>query len=54
MLENRRLNGSFDQIELGFVERKATPKFLMKLSIQLHLSELHLSNTVRVLEIFGV
>ncbi len=54
MLENRRLNGSIDQIELGFVEREATPEFLMKLSIQLHLSGLSLSNTVRVLEIFGV
>jgi len=54
MLENRRLNGSIDQIELGSVEREATPKFLMKLSIQLHLSGLSLSNTVRVLEVFGV
>ena len=54
MLENRRLNGSIDQIELGFVEREATPEFLMKLSIQLHLSGLSLSNTVRVCEVFGV
>jgi len=54
MLENGRLSGSIDQIELGFVEREATPEFLMKLSIQLHLSELSLSNTVRVLEVFGV
>jgi len=54
MLENGRLNGSIDQIELGFVEREATPEFLMKLSIQLHLSGLSLSNTVRVLEVFGV
>jgi len=35
------------------VEREATPTFLMKLSIQLYLSGLSLSNTVRVLEIFG-
>ncbi len=54
MLENGRLNDSIDQIELGFVEREATPEFLMKLSIQLHLSGLSLSNTVRFLEVFGV
>jgi len=54
MLENGRLNGIIDQIELGFVEREATPEFLMRLSIQLHLSGLSLSNTVRVLEVFGV
>ncbi len=54
MLENRRLNGSIDQIELGFVEREAIPEFLMKLSIQLYLSGLSLSNTVRVLGVFGV
>jgi len=50
MPENERLNRSIDQIELGFVEREATPEFLMKLSIQLHLSGLSLSNTVRVLK----
>lgn len=54
MLENARPNSSIDQIELGFVEREAAPEFLMKLSIQLHLSGLLLSNTVRVLEIFDV
>ena len=54
MLENGRLSGSIGQIELGFVEREATPEFLMKLSIQLHLSGLSLSNTVRVCEILGV
>jgi len=43
-----------DRIQLDFVERQATPEFLMKLSIQLHLSGLSLSNTVRVLEVFGV
>ena len=46
MLENGRLNGSLGQIKLDFVEREATPEFLMKLSIQLHLSGLSLSNTV--------
>ena len=54
MLENGRLSGSLSQINLDFVEREATPEFLMKLSIQLHLSGLSLSNTVRVLEVFGV
>jgi len=54
MLENGRLSGSLGQIKLDFVEREATPEFLMKLSIQLHLSGLSLSNTVRVLDVFGV
>jgi transposase-like protein len=54
MPENTRLNGSVDQIDLEFVEREATPRFLMKLSIQLHLAGLSLSNTVSILEIFGV
>ncbi|MCD2201576.1 IS6 family transposase [Halobacterium sp. KA-4] len=54
MPENDRLNGCLDQIDLGFVEREATPQLLMKLSIQLHLAGLSLSNTVSILEIFGV
>ncbi|PHQ40710.1 IS6 family transposase [Halorubrum sp. C191] len=54
MPENTRLSGSIDQIELGFVEREATPRLLMKLGIQLHLAGLSLSNTVSILEIFGV
>ena len=54
MPESTRLSGSIDQIELGFVEREATLKLLMKLSIQLHLAVLSLSNTVSILEIFGV
>ena len=54
MPENARLNGCLDEIELGFVEREATPKLLMKLGIQLHLAGLSLSNTVSILEIFGV
>ena len=54
MLENGRLSGSIDQIELGFVEREATPELLMKLGIQLHLAGLSLSNTVSILELFGV
>ncbi|QGX95575.1 IS6 family transposase [Haloplanus rallus] len=54
MPENASLNGCIDRIELGFVEREATPRLLMKLSIQLHLAGLSLSNTVSILEIFGV
>ena len=54
MSENARLNGCLDEIELGFVEREATPKSLMKLGVRLHLAGLSLSNTVFILEIFGV
>ena len=54
MPENDRVSGCLDEINLEFVEREATPKLLMKLSIQLHLSGLSLSNTVSFLEVFGV
>jgi len=54
MPENDRLNGCLNEIELGFVKREPTPKLLMKLGIQLHLAGLSLSNTVFILEIFGV
>ena len=54
MPENASLSGCIDRIELGFVEREATPRLLMKLSIQLYLAGLSLSNTVSILEIFGV
>jgi len=54
MPENDRLSGCLDDINLAFVEREATPKLLMKLSIQLHLAGLSLSNTVLFLEVFGV
>jgi len=40
MSENASLSGSIDQIDLDFVEREATPRLLMKLSIQLHLAGL--------------
>ena len=50
MPENARLSGSIDQIDLAFIEREATPRFLMKLGIQLHLAGLSLSNTVSILE----
>jgi len=54
MPENTCLSGSIDQIELGFVEREATPRLLMKLGIQLHLAILSFSSTVYIFEIFGV
>ena len=54
MPENARLTGSIDQIDLEFVEREATPELLMKLGIQLHLAEISLSNTVSIVEVFGV
>jgi hypothetical protein len=54
MPENDRLDGCLNEIELGVVEREATPKLLMKLGIQLRLTGLSLSNTVSILEIFGV
>ena len=54
MPENASLSGSINQFDLEFVEREVTPRLLMKLSIQLHLAGLSLSNTVSVLEIFGV
>jgi putative transposase len=49
-----RLSGSVNQIELDFMEREATPRLLMKLSIQLHLAGLSLSSTVSILGIFAV
>jgi transposase-like protein len=54
MPKNASLTGCFDQINLEFIEREATPRVLMKLSIQLHLAGLSLSNTVSILELFGV
>ena len=54
MPENDRLSGCLGDINLEFMEREATPRLLIKLSIQLHLSELFLWNTVSFLEVFGV
>jgi hypothetical protein len=54
MPENDHINGRLDEIELGFVEREAPLELLMKLGIQLHLTGQSLSNTVSILEIFGV
>jgi len=49
MSENASLGGCIDRIELGFVERETTPRLLMKLSIQLRLIGLSLSNTISIL-----
>jgi len=54
MPENARLSGCLGEINLDFMRREATPRLLMKLSIQLHLSGSSLSNTVLFLEVFGV
>jgi transposase-like protein len=54
MPENTRLRSSIAQFDLDLVEREATPRLLMKLSIQLHLAGLSLSNTVSILKIFCV
>lgn len=54
MTENDRFSGCLDEIKLEFVEREVTPWLLMKLSIQLYLVELSLSNTVLFPEVFGV
>lgn len=52
--ENTRFNGSIDQINFVFVEREGTQQFLMRFSIQLRLARLSLSNTVTIMEPFGV
>ena len=54
MAEFARLSGDCDWLDLGFVEREATPEPAMKLGIQLHLAGLSLSDTVSVLESVGV
>jgi transposase-like protein len=54
MPENDRLDGRLDGIDLEFVEREPTPRSLLKLSVWLHFAELSLSNTVSLLEVFGV
>jgi hypothetical protein len=54
MPESRRLTGCLDGLEFEFVEREATPRLLMELSIQLHLAGPSLSDTVSFLEVFGV
>ncbi len=48
MPENSHLTPSIGQIDLDFVEREATTRLFMKISIQLHLAVLSLLNTVRI------
>lgn len=52
--EIARLGGDNDAIELGFVEREATPEPAMRLGIRTHLAGLSLSNTVQLLACLGV
>ena len=54
MPEIRRLSDGTDWIELDFVERQRTPKFAMRLGIQMHVAGLSLSNTISILDILGV
>jgi putative transposase len=54
MPETDRLTQSSEAFELAFVEKEETPKPLMKLSIHLHAAGLSLSDTVSVLDSFGV
>ena len=54
MREISRLSGGSDPIELDFVEREATSIEMMELAIHLHLGGLSLSNTVSILDRFGV
>jgi hypothetical protein len=44
-MPDERLNDSIDPI--SFVDREATPEFLMKLCIQLYLSYLSILNVIR-------
>ena len=54
MPEISRLSGDNDWIELDFVERQRTPEFAMRLSIQMYLASLSLSNTISILDSLGV
>jgi transposase-like protein len=54
MPEIDRLKRSDGCFELDFVEREATPEWVMKLGIRLHLAGLSLSTTNAELERFGV
>lgn len=54
MPEIDRFAGCLDDIDLEFVEREATPRLLMKLSIQLLLAKISFLSTIYLLEVFGV
>jgi hypothetical protein len=49
MPEIGRLAGDSSDIELGFLDKEATPQPAMKLGIRLHLAGLSLADTVAVL-----
>ena len=50
MPENDRFSGFLNDINVDFLQREITLRPLMKLSIQLHLAGLSLSNTVSFFE----
>jgi hypothetical protein len=50
----RTLGGSYGRIELAFVEREATPRLLMKLSIQLYPAYLFFLYNIYFIDIFDV
>jgi hypothetical protein len=50
MPENDRFNGCLNEIELGFVKREATPKFISNFGVQLHLAYLSLSGIFLLLK----
>ena len=54
MPKTTRISGCLEEIHLDFVEREATPRLSMNLSIQLHLAGLSLSDTVSILDTCGV
>lgn len=54
MPEFSRLILPIIDIQLGLVKREQTPRELMRLSIHLHLADLSISYTVRILYRFGV
>ena len=54
MHEISRLTGGSDPIELDFMEREATSIEMIELAIHLYLGGLSLSNTVSILDKFGV
>jgi putative transposase len=54
MAEIRYLIKGSDAIELAFTQRERTPIEAMKLGIQIHLGGVSLSDTVSILEKYGI
>jgi len=54
MLEIARFGGGSDCFELDLVEREATPESAMKPDFRLHLANLSRSDTISILNMFGV